>query len=755
MNFQYLISSFRKNGLFLFFLLPFTAFSQQPALFKMTPVKGIVGAEKVPATSWIDYKNPEGAFSAKLPLVPAGSKKEVPNPAYPDYPPIVFNIYFSADSVRMMNYVIRYNDYPSGMYLSDKSASFAALIKEMEGRGRVVKQPAVIFKDGAEGRALDLITEGFYMQVQIFIRGNRIYMLLRQNLQGDELPQPDQFFDSFKLDAYAPLRSVPFSLAGIELTMPDKPLLIPMKDDDEASFISDNQVYYAVNVNSGGLYGIEKGKISPYYRSDDLDSMYTAILTGVKLESDSVYKTADIAVEGVKGKENFVVNKSSGTHKRGRVWIRNDQFYFQTVNVDKDEMGGKQVEDFFSSVKHKSAGSNFDIHASKASLILKDLKSSDTLVHRNARNALGFYKFNLEELTMLHAALRTSYADDDTGKGTRSMLTDVLKTTHDKNTVVVFKEVFEDKQNTDEVRAEVLASVTSIDLNSYDWYFNALCSNSALKISNYWSLFRPLSDSLTYVAGNFEKTLSLLEVEPYRTSMLGLFSSMLYGKQKSAYKSLVVNHAKQITAHAMKDLGEFIRENNNKEEAATSGIYAYLNILPEVNLTALTDEFTNKLLAVDSVFYLRNAAVVARIKANLPIDKHLLAAELDSLNMRYSVLQAFNEVGKLEMVPLKYRTPQEFARLVLYGYAEEEYNTPVSMSLLGEVKDGQKTYYAFTLAYTEEGVKKEYLGIGGGGDHKAGKLDFEGTVGYSNFDLKEQDWKAQAQKMIAGLKESE
>ncbi|TKC08404.1 TraB/GumN family protein [Pedobacter polaris] len=209
----------------------------------------------IAASNWIQYQNPAGAFSVKLPIAPEIIQKEVANPVL-KASPYVMNIVVAADKVNLVNYIIRYSDYPTGMYLANKAAVFDAMFKEFETKGKVIGKSNTIYKDGYEGRATNIIIQNFLMEVVAYIKGNRTYLLIRQNMNGTEKPKNDQFLESFSFTPNMPYKEVPFNLGNITLTIPEDPLLIAKTEEEieeekaGESFLADEQTYFAVNKNT-------------------------------------------------------------------------------------------------------------------------------------------------------------------------------------------------------------------------------------------------------------------------------------------------------------------------------------------------------------------------------------------------------------------------------------------------------------------------------------------------------------------------
>lgn len=744
----------------LFFLvLSFNSFSQQPVgpLKKMTPAITQTG-------TWLVYENTEGAFKVKFPSQPEEIKNEVANPSQPDYPPFLIKMYVASDEVAAINYLVKYNDYPAGMFLANKLMVFEALVKQLEEKGKIVGTPKVICKDGYEGRAIDVIIEGGYMEAQVYVRGNRVYLLLRQNMKGTEVAKYDGFFDSFQFEKYVPYKGVVFSHEKFNVAMPEQPIVSPrVKTEDEvnSSFMKDNRSYYAVNRNSGGVYSIEFGLMSKYFRIKNMDSVYKNILTKIKSANDSLYKSEDFIDGTTKGRVCYFANSLSGTDRKVKIWINNNHFYYQTAVSSREEISSPVVDEFFNSLKAGATDKTFNMALSKAALILTDLKSKDSTVYKEALGALNYYVFEKEDLPVIHTALGIKYEDDTSSYGVRNRLIGRLENLHDEHTVPLLKSLYQDKKNPDFLRGAVLTEIPRLDKNSYDWYLDALVESAPLSLNEYWQLTDPLRDSLSYTSKHIDKLLQLLNFDAYRPNILGLFSGMISEKDNAGYLQLLESKNQQISSKALQDVNQYVADIANAREGNASLIYRYLHILPKINLPKLTDEFTSKIMPLDSLDYLQTSALATRIIAGLPVDQKLLSARLDSMDTRYDIMDAYNQVGKLESLPLKYRKHDEFAKLLFYNYLTEDSGDPDTLYLLGSVKDGAKVYYVFSFSFPpdeDEDVskdRKEFIGISGPFDGKVEKLDFEAYKSHSAFGLKEADWAAQAKALILEMNENE
>ena len=709
---------------------------------------------------WIDFKNVEGAFSVKMPVQPDPMRKEVPNSTHPNYPSYALNMYSAVDHSNMVTYILRYNDFPGGMYLSDKSVVFKAAIKDLEGKGKLIEEPKVIFKDGFEGRSFSLIMQGTFMEIQLFLRGNRTYLLLRQNMNGPDPLKEDAFFDSFKFDKYAFKKGITTTLGSISVNLPQNPVLIPEEKDTEAStsYLNNSKSYYAVNENSGSLYCIEQADISKYYRIRNLDSLNALFLKGLIAVEDSVYHAEDVKMGAVNAKQSRVYSKLSGNYKVFRVWTYNNRFYCGTLIGDKEELESSLWNDVFKNINYVADSKLSELAASKANLLVKNLRSTDTLTYKGALGALSFYEFTRDELPQIYSALRYKYADDTSSNGARVRLIRELAALHDSQTGNLLKELYKDKTNAELIRVHALSRVTDVDKNSYDWYLNSLLVSKPFSADLHWNLFQPLRDSVAFAVKNMDKLIALMEHKIYRPQILNVMSRMLTEEKKAGYIDMLKDVKDKVMRNAIVDVEtELLKINTAESDEIDYGmVYDYLRLLPKLDLSDMTNKITNKILVADSIPYLHNSALVARITAGLSLDKHFLQAKLDDVESRYQIMEAFYNVGKIEDVPLMYRKHDEFAKLLMYNFLDEENGYPESIKLLGKLTEEGKAYYAFEFVYEgDEGVKNTYIGVVGAFDDQSDQLNFLDYKCHTNLDKKADDWMSQANALIKELNESE
>lgn len=709
---------------------------------------------------WVNYTNNLAAFKVLLPSNPQEMLKESPNTLEKGGESVKLHLLYTTDTVNLVNYIVRYNDFPSAAYLGDNNTYFSAIEKELTGTNKPMGPFVKIWKDGLEGREIKVILANkYYTTIQIFPRGNRIYFLMRQSLtEGTTSQKDDAFFSSFKFIPFqeAPAYSYEPKDQPFKIQMPVKPRILA-DTTKSTSYIINSVTSYATNPNSGGVYGFEYSFITPYYRAASVDSMYNHLIKNMVHYTDSLIKQDTVMIAGHKAREYITIRKGATNKTRHRLLIDNGTVYYLTGRLSDEELFSPTANTFFNSLAIDNTALKFDLTSSKAEKIKDALLSMDSTVYKSGRQALSYYKFEVPELPFVYTALNHQYTDDTTDNGTRVKLVNKFQKIHDEHTFAYLQKLYADADGKDALREAILEALPIVDQHKgYDEYLNMLTTSKPLKTTSTWGLFTPLRDSLSYTAANFNKILPLVNAPGYRYEVLRLASNMADDEKHKEYLGAISGNFKYLTAHAKDDLDKYMHADSTNEYETRILMYRYFNLMQQVKGQPLTNEFTNKLLSLKGNPLASNA-IVTRIYNHLPVNQILVNKLLDSLESRYEVMEAYNKEKQIAKVPLKYTSQAEFGRLCVYNYLNdtEDEGYPDKISLLGNITNKGQLYYAykFTMSAKEEG--KTFLAIAGPFKPGLSKLDFKSYHSYTSFDEQKLNWKAQVLKMIPKLIESE
>jgi uncharacterized protein YbaP (TraB family) len=703
---------------------------------------------------WITLAKDTGAFSINLPVQPQFMQKELPTQAGAGN--MVMKIYMATDTVKLENYLLRYNDYPSGLYLSSAQKSFDAIIEEFKTKGIVITSTQNITKDGEPGMDLTFTMKDYHCRVQLFARGNRIYLLLKQNLTpGTPLGTDDDFFSSFKFTPYLVPTLHPYNFEGGNFAGKIFEDLNMVKDStpNYRAFFYGKGTAYSVNRTSGALYSIEHANISKYYRAKNADSVYSAMIPEFVSYTDTLLKVDTIKVNGLPGRE-FITREKKGTaRKRFRLFLDNGDMFYITGHQSNAEINSDIENQFYNSIIKTHDTAPIDLASSKAELIAQDLFSPDSITREQAIGALSYYEFEKDELPYVYAAMQKSFPDDSTSYGSRAKLLRLLSTVHDDNAAAELKKLY--------VSPDVNESIKKVALNvlannkikdGFSTYLDLLTNYKPLETDGLYQIFSPLYDTLDYVTANYSKIAPLLKNANYRGSMLVLFNEMLTTDNKAKYAGFVAAHFDELTAFANQDLKEYLAHRDSIYNLSNTP-YHYLQLMKAVKNKPLTASFTATLIKGGRPQDYLSEAIITRLQNKLPVQQQAINRVLDTIGLRYGMLEALQQEKLLSRAPLKYRTQAAFAKTSLYSYIEgQDDGSPGDITLLGTLTEKLNTYYVFKfdLADYEEGTG--YIAICGPYKTGATTLDFKSYRAYTNWDKKGANWQKQARKMIPDLK---
>ncbi|MBB5393986.1 TraB/GumN family protein [Mucilaginibacter sp. AK015] len=700
--------------------------------------------------NWINYKNDTAAFSIALPMKPIIVKQQIPSPQDPKAK-FDLHMYVATDSVKLINYLVRYNDYPAGMYLGDKKAGLEAIAKEIKRKGVKIVKVTTIFKDGYEGREITFEIQGYTCKAQLFLRGNRSYMLLKQNLQGGVINDGVDFFKTFKFEPYQASTLSPFVIndnyrAGVF----EKSKVSADSSKTYTSYLHTTKTVFSTNPATGGVFGFEHANINKYYRAQNIDSLFKLVQNDIVSYTDTLLKNDTIYVNGMRGREYITQNKTTQSKARSRVLIDNGNVFYLVSHTADEDLFSNGANMIYNSLVKTSPTPSIDLSASKAPIITTDLLSKDTTTFNYALGALSYYQFDKTELPYLYSALNKSYGNDTAENATKPKLIRAIAKVKDESSVNKLVGVFNAAGTDTKTKVAILNVIANIDKGKgLETYFNLISNIGDIKTDNAYMMFSSMYDSLEYTAANYSRIIPLLKYPHYRSPILSVTISML---SQNKYTALIKSHFKELTAYANDDLENYLI-NDTTQNKWGYPIYNYLQLMTKIKNEPLTENFTNRLIKRDTYSGFKSEAVLARFANHLPTNQLIINKLLDSLALRYDVLEALNKSGQLAKAPQKYRRPVAFAEASLYKYLTDQDEGNIEhVSLVGTLTEKGSTYYVFKFDTEYDTQKQQRIAICGPYKPGTTKLDFSGYHAYSDWEEKKANWQLQAKKMIPELK---
>ena len=717
----------------------------------------LLAAQKHPDTAWITFTNDTAAFSIKFPTKPFSMKKQLPAKIGKDSVKFLLNLYGSSDSLTELTYLVRYNDYPAGTFLSDQSKILGGFEKEFEAKGKIVQPPRKVSVDGTDGWEMGITYGlGFNGRVRIFARGNRVYMLLEQVhefVNNDN--KSDFFFNSFHLLPFIEPVYYNFRPAkrNFSIKLPKKPVAKPESAPDYSSYFTGEELYLSTDPNSGALYDVAASRISPFYRADNIDSAFAKSIKLMIGYRDSLFKLDIIKINGINGREFITVDKFTKVKKRSRIFIDGENFFFLTERTDESELFGNTSNIFFNSLILTKPSRGFDFSSSKAAKICTDISSPDTLVSKRAAGAINYYTFKPDELPLVYAALTKNYPDDTNQGGVRINLINKLRHEGNDTTLTFLVNLYPKLNGKDDIKAKILNVLPFLSpKKSYSEYLRLLTTDPPHNARYIYQIMSGLTDSISFAEKNFGSIVPLIQYDNFRPRLLSI-ANQVAEVDSPVYKKAISSNYDALMRYAAADLEDYLKKRDSVSSEYSESVYEYMRIMAQIKDADLTKQLTDKYLQAMPKGAYAVDAIVARIANGLPNDETLVKFYMDSLDTRYELMKAYYTHNETAKIPKLYLQQDEFAKLCLYKYvtADEDRGSPTNLSLLGTVTDGGKIYFVFKFSTPDDSNNKELIGIAGPSTPGGTTLNFDNYHAFSNYDNLNDDWHLQARQMIKPL----
>ncbi|UII24913.1 TraB/GumN family protein [Fulvivirga maritima] len=699
---------------------------------------------------WITFSNETAGFETKMPFEPRESEK-----VYEDNNGVV-KMYLASDTRNMSNYLIAYNDYPLGYFLEDPHELFKNFEEEYKQMGTLLSKPDSISLQNYKGMQYRVSYDNkYYIIARIYIRGNRVYKVIQQNLNaGENNLTENDFLSSF---SFTPLKEdslIHFSPEGESFSFQFFPEWKADKDStiDYNTYSKTTDTYFLKSPNTGGAYYMEYNELSEYFKINHVDTFYTRLADNLLSWNDSLVQQKSITIDGLPGTEIVVLDKNTGIKKRERIWLDENHLFFAVSFTSDDQMFSPTNNQFFESYSNPNRNHDFDMYSSKTHAILESLASTDSVTYKKALGALNYYEFTTEDLPAIYQAIEKTYAPDSISDEIKSSLIQEIGILADSSSIEFLLTYYKNESATDVIKTNILSQLQNFDNYSTEEYLTLLTENPPHTLDNdSWKILNPLTDSLALTKHYFAEILPLLDYEDYRYELLSTALTMV---NDSVYKDFITSQTPALLKYAFDDLNDYI----SRMEADTSeNFYAYdgtvnqyLLLLNKVSAPQLTDDITTKLLKHQKEGWMRTNSITARIYNHLPYDKKEVDNLMESMNTRYAVMQSFKKSGQESKIPKKYKKADTFARTCLYEYLSYEGEIPDEIKILGTINIDNSTVYVFSCKY--EDYENSYLALSGFYTEE-NPLDFKGNQSYSTWETVEDDWQKQAKEYIQDLRD--
>ena len=725
---------------------------------------------KIDAAVWQNHIDPMGAYSVEVPGKIQDRSQTSENPNGDKDSPYIINIFSAEDKANKTVYLLRYNDQPVGYYLDEKESYYDYFDNYFKENGTFLKEPQDIMVDGNEGKKYELLfSDKFHTVAKLILRGNRTYLLMAQRYnEDDKIPEDDKFFNSFKFLPYAEASFD--TIINIQdkysFKAPSKTVIVHEEVQGAHSEYSYVNNYSSLDPTTSGTYLVQHIKLKPYYRKKSLQEFYDDYAQLLTEYDDTIVSNIDITMGGKPAREIRMNNENTHVKQRMELLLDDDTILLFLTYLGDEEIDEPRVDKFFNSLKIKKSTSNFDLTASKADLIFKNLKSKDSIKFAEAKGALNYYEFDASEYKLLEKNLKREFKDDSIYYGAKYHIIDALTNLEKPETLKTFTDFYKNKKSSYQARMEILERLLTLkNKNAEAVYFDLLEEHKLeRKDINGYDIMTKLSDTLPLFVNHDAQLAKLIDINDYRDGIASIYAYNI--SNDSVYRNKMPLLKNKLLSYMYQDVTTFLdtiarKKNHHINEGL---MYSYIEFSKEFENKPEEVVKTLELMAEqfkDSK-WLQAQALMAATKLNIEIEPIVLNEAMKDMYVRFEIMESMVNADHINSIPKVYLEPQEFAKLSLYNNVGDDYDGyPNIFDYLGEVTVGEKNYFVFTFSYgeiseedTEEADETEkYVGIVEKTPVNFSK--FKMAKSFTDWETVKEDWKTQATEIIKNKVESE
>jgi uncharacterized protein YbaP (TraB family) len=653
--------------------------------------------------AWQVYKDSTAGFSLLMPVKP-----DITDISGKSDTLSVGQTYMgmSLDMTGNAAYLFNCTRLKDGYYFSNDTAKFndgqQQMINNMKGKLIRAKDTIV---QGYRARSInfEIVKSGQRSSGSMLLvsRTGLLYAFLAMQ-QGKAKSQQDaeKFFNSIIMEPYNDAGWLHYrqDSLGFEGWLPS-PFQRKQEvlEDSLSTPDSSLHTYYSYNKAAGHTYYIYENKLSPYFWASNDSVLWSGLRRGVKGYADSLVSEKDVRNGNAWGKEWLVLQEGGSVIKRKRILFYGNRRYEISANINVADNTEKNVERFFSDFKITTAADTSFIRSSKATKLLGDLKSADSVVQAAAAAEVDNGDFSRSDLPQLYNALLYNYPDSENQyEDVAAKLKRIIEQLKDDTTSLFAQHNY---YNTASIKGRqylllsmILKSKTQA---AADVCKNLLLSNPPVS-GNSSNIMSELYDTIQLVRNWYPDILKLSNDPYFRETLWNLTRSMLDSNLVPV--SMVQPYEEVFYKQAVAEIDSL------KADADYANYYAahLFEIVAKCN-TKRGNEFLKKNLSLLPE-YVRKDILVSLAANNVRPDEALLQKMVADDSWRYELYKGFTQVNKAAWFPAKYATQQQLAKSYLFNWLSDDY-TPV-LKYTGErtaLFEGKpQRFYLFKVSYVSE-----------------------------------------------------
>ena len=498
-----------------------------------------------------------------------------------------------------------------------------------------------------------LMNSTMLVRTKIILRGNRYYTLLIMYAPGKWDEKMDKTFASFH-----PINNPVGNWANE--TAPDSLFTTwapggffysKGKDSTEAMHIPH---YISFDSNQVHNYVVATDTLDKYFWKKNETEFWEFEKNKLVSNSDTVLSERIFSKDGLSQYEFSYKAKGANNMTRRHLWLRGNIVYQMSTIQEPETIYNENVNRSFAQFHFNRPAEESHVFDSKAAVLLKDLRSADTLISRKANKALLHAPFDATQIPLLQEAVLVSYPEDSyLSSSTNRLLAGRIIELNDSSSVEFAKRHFAGATH-DDTKNALLGIISARHTRSnYDSLGKLLVASPPKYAIPMWTT-KKWHDSLEIAVSLFPTVLPLLKDSVLAPAIFNLADALLDD-------SLITIAIFKPWQNAILQFSDFrFRKTLADTLNYTNSDYSVIAILQRMK-TDSCNAMLKKWLGVVGNEYHKQNIVLSLLKNNQSVSPSVISDLAAYEDTRLDLYRNLKQYKKTALFPAKYLTQSFFA----------------------------------------------------------------------------------------------
>lgn len=674
-----------------------------------------------PSNQFINYESEDGAYSVTMPPDVIYKRTEIPQTLETGAKrTVIVHTAIATDRESGNYYLMQHNMLGAGIMVEDVQVLLDNTLSRIDKKwGDPMQEIQNITYAGMQGRAASYELPDQVINARVFLRGNRIYVLVvgipKQNKPGKEV---DAFFNSLKLKENLAMDLIPQKIAEMDLSI-NMPIvgIRNLVEDESNEYPPVHEVEYAsMDTLNGYSYVITAYQYPLYHEEADL-AQFMSNYSDLLSKNENKLNLIDTTFQGRKAWyiELGVPEKAPG--------INHNLIFFNGPDLlelnfySPNRVNGPKAWDFFNSLQlNKTYAADYFV-SDRSELLLQNIQSQDSIIQTAAKFGIDRYQMSTDNLPSIYKILEKNYPFDTLHSASiYDLMFQELLYTNNESTLPFLEQLFQKRTGNEDARINILATLANLkSKTAYDLFFKLTKAykNQPFEGYIYDDVFAPMSDTISMMTDYYKDILYLRESDALRYYSYDLILNLL---REEALSTELVAKNRSLFLKDAKQLVQQYNLLNVEDEFPKMEQYWHLNalhiILGELPADPQTDAYLSSLLKLPNKRIVLNL-IDALLMHQQAIPNYAFENVAKDPYYWSDLLKNLAFEGNLDKIPNHLFTQERTIKAYIYKSLEDEYDQLTSCDILEKREynyDGEQlSLYLFT--FNIDGYEDTYFGV--------------------------------------------